>query len=274
MRILNQEIDSSTLQRITPSVFAQHAKADVSDRYSFLPTSHVVDGLRAAGWAPVWATEQRVRTAERRGFQKHMLRFRRFDDLALTSPDVGAVFPELVLVNSHDRSSAYQLHAGLFRLVCSNGMIVADTTFDRISVKHINFNPQDVIEASFKILNAVPDLINNVNEMRAIELSDSERVAFAESALIVKFDDIDAAPMRAEKLLAPRRYEDNKKDLWTTLNAVQENIVRGGIRDRMKVNEQGQSFRRTTAIKSIDENVKVNKALWHLAEKLKEMRAA
>jgi hypothetical protein len=51
-------------------------------------------------------------------------------------------------VNSHDKSSAYQLHCGLFRLVCTNGMVVSDGTFQRISIKHSGFNP-DVVYAEY-----------------------------------------------------------------------------------------------------------------------------
>ena len=125
-----QALTNDQLRQMAPAIFSTSAKLDVSDKYKFLPTIEVVDGLRAAGWQPVKATEQRVNTLERQGFQKHQLRFRRQDDLGLVTK-VGDVFPEIVLVNSHDRSSAYQLHAGLFRLACSNGMVVSDSTFEK-----------------------------------------------------------------------------------------------------------------------------------------------
>jgi hypothetical protein len=82
--------------------------------------------------------------------------------------------PEVVLVNSHDKSSAYQLHCGLFRLVCTNGMVVFDGTFQRISIKHSGFNPDSVIEASFKVLTAVPDIMNQVQLFRIRNLTDSK----------------------------------------------------------------------------------------------------
>ena len=72
-------------------------------------------------------------------------------------------------MNSHDKSSAYQLHCGLFRLVCTKGMVVSDGTFQRISI-----NPDSVIEASFKVLNAVPDIMNKVQLFRNRNLTDSK----------------------------------------------------------------------------------------------------
>jgi Domain of unknown function (DUF932) len=73
------------------------------------------------------AEAQRVRTQTRQGFQKHLIRFARVENLNAWAKN--EVRPEIVLLNSHDKSSAYQLHCGLLRMVCLNGMVVADATF-------------------------------------------------------------------------------------------------------------------------------------------------
>ena len=111
--------------------------------------------MRENGWVPVRAQEQSIRTEARRGFQKHVVRFARVEHLQ--SWEKNQVRPEVVLgtVTIKDKSSAYQLHCGLFRLVCTNGMVVSDGTFQRISIQHSGFNPDSVIEASFKVLDAV-----------------------------------------------------------------------------------------------------------------------
>ena len=153
-------ISDDQMRRFAPSVFASQPIEGVSERYSFLPTSSILNGMRENGWVPVRAQEQSIRTEARRGFQKHVVRFARVEHLQTWEKN--QVRPEVVLVNSHDKSSAYQLHCGLFRLVCTNGMVVSDGTFQRISIKHSGFNPDSVIEASFKALNAVPDIMNKV----------------------------------------------------------------------------------------------------------------
>src|ERR1700733_179580 len=119
----------------------------------FFPLPPFSTGCAKNGWIPVRAQEQSIRTEPRRGFQKHVVRFARLQHLQ--SWEKNQVRPEVVLVNSHDKSSAYQLHCGLFRLVYTNGMVVSDGTFQRISIKHSGFNPDSVIEASFKVLTAV-----------------------------------------------------------------------------------------------------------------------
>ena len=269
----SQEIDNHQLRALAPSVFAGQAHAKVSDRYSFLPTATVIDGLRAEGWAPVWASEQRIRLSDRQGFQKHMIRLARTDDLSRTQ----AERPELILVNSHDRSSAYQLHAGIFRFVCSNGMILADSVFARISIMHINFEPAKVIEASFNVVREMPRIADLLEGYKARQLNTTERRAFGEAALILKYDSLEKAPVGAEKILAHRRSEDAAPTLYNTLNIVQENMMDGGQQDygrRRPTNPERPTsnrrfFGKTRPVKGLDENVRLNKALWHLAESLR-----
>src|SRR5438046_6699662 len=149
------ELSNDWLRELAPSVFADQAMPGVSSRYAFVPTAQLVARLRDAGWAPVSAVQQRVKLDERRGFQKHLIRFQRRDVV----PVKGEYTPELCLINSHDRSSAYQLHAGLYRFICANGMFVGDgNAFERVSIRHAGFTPAEGIDARFRILDQVHDI--------------------------------------------------------------------------------------------------------------------
>jgi len=258
-------LDDGELRNAAPSIFAAQAWNGVSDKYSFLPTSVVVSKMRENQWLPVWANEQLVRLGSRRGFQKHVIRFQRADQIGQTTE----YRPEVCLVNSHDRSSAYQLHAGIFRLICGNGLIVADATFEHISLRHVGFDPDQVIEAGARILESIPQLTENVESFRARRLTPTEQKAFAESAILLKYNDLQKAPISPERLLESRRYDDEGNDLWKTLNRVQENLIRGGLKEWSRRKDNGKRHPRTRAVAGIDENVKLNKALWHLAEALK-----
>lgn len=260
-------ISDEELRRVVPSIFASQPIEGVSDRYSFLPTSSILQGMRENGWVPVRAEEQSVRAEARRGFQKHLIRFARTEHLQTWEKN--QVRPEVVLLNSHDKSSAYQLHCGLFRLVCLNGMVVADATFERISIKHSGFNPDSVIEASFKVLGAVPDIMNKVQLFQDRILTDAERLALATGAATYRWEGLAKAPINPSMLLNPRRYGDEAKDLWTTFNTVQENIIRGGQRDYSRRRPDGRRMPKSRAINGIDEDMKLNKALWQMAEVLR-----
>jgi hypothetical protein len=221
------------------------------------------------GWVPVRAQEQSIRTEARRGFQKHVVRFARVEHLQ--SWEKNQVRPEVVLgtVTIKDKSSAYQLHCGLFRLVCTNGMVVSDGTFQRISIKHSGFNPDSVIEASFKVLDAVPDIMNQVQLFQERVLTDAEQLALATGAAAYRWEDLTKAPVSPSLLLNPRRYGDGAKDLFITLNCVQENIIRGGQRNRSRRRPDGSRMPKSRAVKGLDEDMKLNKALWEMAEVLR-----
>ena len=219
-----QPMSDETLRALAPSVFASHEREGLSSRYSFLPTITTVNALRDNGWLPVFAQEQRTREEGRMGYQKHLIRFQR----AGTVATVGEYATELCLINSHDAGSAYQMHAGLFRFVCANGLMVADSTFNRLSFRHVGFDPEQVADASRKLIADVPQIEGAVENFRARHLSPVEAKAFAESAILLKYDSLEESPVRAELLLRPHRTEDSGEDLWRTFNRVQENLVNGG----------------------------------------------
>jgi len=122
----NVSIPRDVLMKKVPSIFAaERAQARTSNKYVFIPTIQLLDKLADHGWLPASASEVSVRADDRRGFQKHMIRFRRFDDAKPMT--VGDSVAEMVLVNSHDGSSCYQLSAGLFRLVSGLSILVTLT---------------------------------------------------------------------------------------------------------------------------------------------------
>lgn len=260
-------LSNNELARVAPSIIAVAASDRVSHKYSFVPTIEVVDALRGAGWAPVKAIECRVRSDARRGFQKHMIRFRHTDQIARSANEY---LSELVLTNAHDGSAAYQLHAGVFRIVCSNGLVVADETFARISVKHVGFKKEDVIDASFKILSEVPKIEGAVDGMRSLQLTAGEQTIFAQAALTAKYGD-EPTPVDASRILRARRHADVNSDLWSTFNRVQENLLQGGLRG---INPRTHKRVTTREVKSIDGNINLNKALWQLAEAMRAQKVA
>src|SRR5439155_6193118 len=127
-------------------------------------------------------------------------------------PVKGEYTPELCLINSHDRSSAYQLLAGLYRFICANGMFVADgSAFEKLSIRHAGFTPEEVIEASFRILDQIPAITASVEVFRARRLADAELRAFATAALRLRYEDAQKAPIGPEKLLRNTPLEGRRR---------------------------------------------------------------
>lgn len=255
-------LNDNALRAEAPSIFAAGPMTGVSDRYTFVPTARLVDGLRDQGWEPVLAEEQRIRTETRRGFQKHLIRFRRSEQMrTLDEWNV-----ELVLLNSHDKGCAYQLHAGIYRRICSNGLVLSEGSFEAIRFRHAGLVTDEVVQASFRLLDYVPKVGELVNRFRSRALTVPESLTLARHALALRYGKPDVAPVDAETLLQSRRGEDQGLDLWTTLNRVQENLIRGGVSDSHR--DRRGRLRSVRSLHGIDSRISLNKGLWGLAEKM------
>jgi hypothetical protein len=154
----------------------------------------------------------------------------------------------------------------LFRFVCKNGLLVADTLIPSVHIRHSGHELPEIIEASFKILGQLPLLAERVATFRNTALSDGAARVFANRALELRYGDPTVAPIAAEQLLEPRRPEDVGNDLWKITNRVQENLLRGGMRDTARLNRNGKPFRPMRAIRGLASNVELNLGIWALAE--------
>jgi len=260
-------LSDTDLMRAAPSIFAEEPWERMSDRYRFVPTIRVVEKLRDEGFLPVMASQGRTRIPGKRDFTRHMIRFRQDP---FKKAVVGEEVPEVVLLNSHDGSSAYNLMAGIFRFVCSNGMVVPASSVGSMKVRHSGHETmvKEVIDASYKIIEDTPKVFKGIEMLKRAIVNPRQQLAFAMAALPLRESSLDIEP---RQLLLPRRIEDQPRpngdrSVWGTLNVVQENLMRGGIRGRTT----NGGRRRTTAISNPGQDVKLNRALWTLAEELKK----
>jgi hypothetical protein len=101
-------------------------------------------------------------------------------------------------------------------------------------------------------------------------VNEGEQAAFANAALALKYDtETTPAPITEAQLLRPRRMADTGSDLWQTFNRVQENVIRGGLPARTATGKHT----RTREVQGIDQSVKLNRALWVLAEEMRKLKA-
>ncbi len=271
---LQQPLTLDQIARYAPSALASAPHESRSSRYTYIPTINVIEGMMRAGFQPFKASQSITRIADRQAFTKHMIRFRHQDVSSQIA--VGDSLPEVVLINSHDGSSAYKLMAGIFRLVCSNGLVVAESTTGSVSVRHTGDILANVIDASNQIVADSTKAIGAIGAWRALQLTSGEQLALAEAAHTMRFADSEgktSTPIIAAQLLRPRRSEDAASDLWRTFNVVQENVIRGGLHGVDRANGRFRTVT-TREVKGIDQDVKLNRALWQLAERMAELKAA
>jgi hypothetical protein len=251
------------LRELAPTLFTQSPHEEVSEKYHFIPTIDVVNQIASHGWYPVSVQEASVRDADKEGYQRHLVRFRHFDDLI--HPGDNAV--ELLLFNSHDRTTAFSIAAGVYRFVCANGLVIAESVFERYAIRHIGDREDDVAQAVARILEVKPLLERKIHTLSTITLNEREKLSFAKAALPLRFEEhLQVDPHDA---IIPHRQEDEKDDLYTVMNVVQENLMRG---DLAGVNTQTGRHFTSKAITSISKDVQLNQGLWDIAERIAQIK--
>ena len=267
-------LSQDEMRRAAPSIFAARPHASRSERFRVIPTIEVLRGLEKEGFFAVGARQSASRDATKTDYTKHMIRLRRLDNAQKYR--VGDAVCEIILRNANDGTSAYELMAGLFRIRCLNSLVARIATVDSIKVRHSGDALEKVVDGTYRVLTQVEAVLAAPQDWSRIALDDDARAALAASAHALRFSDADGkakTPIKPEQLLTPRRADDRGDDLWTTLNVVQENVIRGGLSARAPAStDQHGRWRRgrlvtTRAVNNIDRDVKLNKALWVLGER-------
>jgi hypothetical protein len=246
----------AAIQQHTPAVFAVAAQPARGPRYRYVPTSQPLQALLDAGWG-VWETrQQRSRSQDRDPYTKHMLRLRKLQHFTTT----GEGAPEIVLVNAHDGTAAYSMHAGYFRFICSNGLMVGQMIAAHRIVHTVSSKTTDEILASSEELltNKFPQMFEHIDKMRSVSLSPEKRYRLAQHALQLRYGST-LPTFPAVDLLIARRAEDQGDSAWTVLNRVQENVMNGGWDVRTLLRARSSAVRPVERVSVVN---KINAGLW------------
>ena len=206
--------------------------------------------------------QARTRIEGKEAFTKHLIRFRHQGQIN------GETANEIILVNSHDGTSSYQMLAGCFRFVCHNGLICGDTVED-FRVRHSGNIVGNVIEGAFRILDEFEQVDASKGIMQGITLKPEQQGIFARAALQLRYDEDEKPPIEADQLNETRRFDDRGPDLWRTFNRVQENMIQGGLQG---TNANGRRMT-TRQVTGVNENIRLNRALWTLADEMAKLAA-
>lgn len=246
------------LHQHVPSVFGEDKHNSRSEKYTYIPTITLLENLQREGFQPFFACQSRVRDPGRREHTKHMLRLRRAGQIN------GQQVPEIIILNSHDGASSFQLLPGIFRSVCTNSLVCGQS-FGEIRVPHRGNVVERVIEGAYEVLGVFDQVEEKREAMLSLLLPPQAQQALAKAALTYRFGEEHQAVTEVQAL-SPRRWQDEKNDLWTVFNRLQENLSKGGLPGR---SAQGKRCR-TRAVNGIDGDLKLNRALWVMAEELQQ----
>ena len=262
-------LDKETLRKECPLAFATEAtNPDVSKRYLFVNTETIIDDLDKLGWKPVQAA-QRASRGKSTIFSKHMIAFQN-PDLKIKGKDGDDSFPRIIMTNSHDGMQAFKFSVGIFRLVCSNGLVVADEQFNEFKIKHKGYTFDELRGVVNEAVADLPNKVEVLNQMKSRILTQDEKNKLALDAMLIRAN-IKPGSKEAikfnyddetiEDILDPKRKEDKGDDLWRVFNVVQEKITQGEFSAALK----GAKVRKVRKIKSFEKDIKVNQELFKLA---------
>jgi hypothetical protein len=256
IRAWDKPLQVEQLLAEVPSLGASQAHSSRTEKYSFIPTLPLLERLEGEGFYPMEVRAGYSRDYDRMGYVKHLVRLRPATHITTS---YNALFPEVILLNSHDGSTGFKLLAGWFRLVCLNGLVVGDNEFPSLDVPHRG-DTSEVIEAAYKIVDSFPAQAARIEEMQRTTLPWPARESFAREAALLRWQGGQVAPLQ---LLDARREADLGDSLWQTFNRVQENMVKGGIKAWSR---SGRPHRRQTRpVHAIHATLSLNQSLWSLA---------
>ena len=253
-----QGMERNEIKAICPVAYQTKASNAVSENYTFIPTSKIIDDMDALGWKVGQATM--VRSRKNSGFQKHLIKF--FNPSIEINGDDGTMYPQVLLTNSHDGKSSFKFEAGIFRLVCSNGLVIKSHDFGSFNIRHMGYS-FDQLQTNIKqFVDGLPSIVERMNMFITKTMTENEMRAFAQQAIDARFGGAKVTGIELEELLAVERNEDNGNTLWKVFNRVQEKIVGGAF---TYVNEEGK-LRKARPIKNFQQDMALNGQLWEIAE--------
>jgi|TARA_B110000483_G_scaffold90769_1_gene112080 hypothetical protein len=265
-------LSKADLQEVCPLAFAKEAtNPKVSGKYLFVNTETIIDDLDKLGWKPVQAAQRKGR-GNSTIFSKHMIAFQN-PNLKIKGSDGDDSFPRIIMTNSHDGMQAFKFSVGIFRLVCSNGLVVADEQFSDFKIKHKGYTFDELRGVVNQAVEDLPNKVEVLNQMKNRVLSQEEKNKLALDAMLIRAN-IAPGSEKAKKfnyddetiidILDPKRKEDEGDDLWRVFNVIQEKITQGDFHAALT----GAKVRKVRKIQSFEKDLKVNKQLFKLATAL------
>lgn len=258
--------------KLPSSANAIHAMPNaVSDKYQFFSTKDLVTKIEAMGYV-LSSAQQAFARKEKQGYQRHVLRFRL--PQSIDNQQAFALkqeFPEIVIVNSHDGSSSMRIIAGLFRLVCANGLI-SGRALDEIRIRHvkrIGVNPDEQLQEVLRVVAEKAKALAAVAERwKQVSVTESgvKELLTATLEARTKGTAYEGKPLKVDSdmLLRAYRPEDIENNLWTVFNVLQEKAIKSAF---FAQTIDGETVR-LNAPKALDRQVGINQYLWNAAEKL------
>jgi hypothetical protein len=252
-------LKTSEIKERANSIFTETTSPSVSSKFTHIPTFKVVEDMAQLGWGVVDAKQVKARKGQ--GYQKHLVVFRN-PDVVINGADGDTVFPQILLTNSNDGKNAFTFTAGLFRLVCENGLVISTEQFNDVKMRHMGYTFEELQSQIREMVEQLPLTVESMNKMKAIKLSEEQAKELAKKALTTRFEEeqVEAMKIDLDLLLEPTRPEDKGSDLWSVFNVIQEKILEGDFQYL-----SGAKIRKARKVKNFKQDMDINQKLFAMA---------
>jgi len=241
------------IKSTAPSVFATSPSPKMTGKYTFVPTEEVIEFFDREGW--------QVSSVKQTGKGIHSLHEIKFRNGEL--PKIGDTLVEAIVRNSHNGTAAFSMGSGLFRLVCSNGLTVPTAVAEKFTMRHNQFQLDDVKQLADSFSKKLPMIEQSVGRMMRRELTTDEKIDFVRESAKIRFNsEKTLTDLEILGLLTPNRKDDEGDDMWKVFNVIQEKLIRGGV----KVTNNRGKITKMKSIENIISQNNINTKLWELAE--------
>lgn len=254
-------LNTAQIKEKASSIFTTTAAPTVSDKFTHIPTNLVIEDMEKLGWNVVDAKQVKARKKETIGFQKHLVVFRN-DDVVINGSDGDVVFPQILLTNSNDGKNAFTFTAGLFRMVCENGLVISTEQFNDVKMRHMGYTFEELQSQIREMVEQLPLTVESMNKMKQIQLSDEQAIELAKKSMLTRFteEQIEGVNINFDELLEPTRNEDKGRDLWSVFNVIQEKILEGEFQYM-----SGTKIRKARKVKNFKQDMEINQKLFATA---------
>jgi hypothetical protein len=255
----NNFLNESQIREKASSIFTTKGAPGTSEKYAHISTFQIIQDMEKLGWGVVDAKQVRARKGE--GYQKHLVVFRN-NNLVIEGTDGDSAYPQVLLTNSHDGKNAFTFTAGLFRMVCENGLVVCSKEFENLKIRHYGYNFEELTNVINSMVEKLPLTVESMNRFKGKQLVKEQIEEFAKKAVAIRFgvEQIKNIQIDYNKLIEPTRSEDQGNDLWSVFNVVQEKLVHG-----MFEYTSGNKLRKARKIKNFKQDLDLNTKLYELA---------
>ena len=268
---LQKFLTEDEIRQRCPLVFATSpTNSKVSEKYTVANTYTVIQDMEKLGWKVVRAAQRRATKKSSGRFSYHMVALQNPDIKITKQVDGGEeiveCFPQIILTNSHDGLSCFQFRVGLYRCICSNGLVISDAELSEFKIRHIYYSFENLRAVVGRILEALPSKVERMSQMSNVLLSEDQKLDFAKKALSirkgVKEEELQADEETYKDLLTPVRKEDEGSSLWNVYNVLQEKIVKGGYTTA----EEGKKARKVRKVTSFIKELNFSRRIDEIAQ--------